>query len=39
MEPERAERLLPLLAGGAVVFIFSPHDERWLTHGPWARAE
>lgn len=35
MEPERAERLLPLLAGGSVVFIYSPHDRRWLREGPW----
>lgn len=35
MEPERAERLLPLLAGGAVVFIYSPHDRSWLREGPW----
>ena len=38
MEPERAERLLPLLAGGSVVFIYSPRDERWLSEGPWLRA-
>lgn len=37
MEPERAERLLPLLAGGSVVFVYSPHDERWLSEGPWLR--
>jgi len=35
MEPQRAERLLPLLVGGAVVFIYSPHDERWLREGLW----
>jgi len=39
MEPERAERLLPLLAGGSVVFLYSPNDERWLSEEPWARAE
>jgi hypothetical protein len=38
MEPHRAERLLPLLADGGVVFIYSPHDERWLSEGPWVRA-
>ncbi len=38
MEPERAERLLPLIANGGVVFIFSPNDERWLRDGPWVRA-
>ena len=38
MELERAERLLPLIAGGSVVFIYSPRDERWLSEGPWLRA-
>ena len=38
MEPERAERLLPLIANGGVVFVFSPNDERWLRDGPWVRA-
>lgn len=35
MEPERAERLLPLLEGGSVVFIYSPLDGRWASQGPW----
>jgi hypothetical protein len=39
MEPSRAERLLPLLADGGVVFLYSPNDERWLRDGPWVRAE
>jgi hypothetical protein len=38
MEPDRAERLLPLIADGGVVFIYSPLDERWLRDGPWIRA-
>ena len=38
MEPERAERLLPLIAHGGVVFIYSPNDPRWLQAGPWVRA-
>ena len=38
MEPERAERLLPLIANGGVVFVFSPNDERWMRNGPWVRA-
>ncbi|MDH3223780.1 MAG: murein L,D-transpeptidase catalytic domain family protein, partial [Gemmatimonadota bacterium] len=37
MEPERAQRLLPLLEGGSVVFIYSPLDQRWVTQGPWVR--
>jgi len=39
MEPERAARLLPLLAGGAVVLVYSPNDEGWLREGRWVRAE
>jgi hypothetical protein len=38
MEPARAERLLPLLANGGVVFIYSPNDGPWLREGPWVRA-
>lgn len=37
MEPQRAERLLPLLAEGGVVFVYSPRDARWLREGPWVR--
>ena len=39
MEMERAERLLPLLANGGVVFIHSPGDARWLTADPWINAD
>jgi len=38
MEPDRAERLLPLLANGGVVFVFSPNDAHWLEQEPWLRA-
>jgi hypothetical protein len=38
MEPARAERLLPLLANGGVVFVYSPNDGRWLREEPWTRA-
>jgi hypothetical protein len=34
MEPDRAERLLPKLAEGGMVFLFAP-DQRWLTSDPW----
>lgn len=37
VELERAERLLPMLAGGAVVFLYSPNHERWLREGRWVR--
>ena len=36
MEQARAQRLLPLLANGGVVFLFSPRDQAWLQSDPWA---
>jgi hypothetical protein len=38
MELHRAKRLLPLLANGGVVFIFSPNEPRWLREDPWLRS-
>lgn len=35
MEMARAERLLPLIANGGVVLIYSPNDRNWLTSDPW----
>jgi hypothetical protein len=34
VEPERARRLLPRLAGGGLVFLFAP-DATWLAGDPW----
>ena len=34
MEPARAERLLPKLADGGMVFLFAP-DETWMSSDPW----
>ena len=34
MEPARAERLLPKLADGGMVFLFAP-DQTWLSRDPW----
>jgi hypothetical protein len=34
MEPDRAERLLPTLAEGGMVFLFAP-DQSWLARDPW----
>ena len=34
MEPTRAERLLPELANGAMVFLFAP-DQKWMAADPW----
>lgn len=39
MEPARAERLIPMIANGGLVFHFSPRDARWMREDPWiARA-
>ena len=35
MEMGRAQRLLPMIANGGVVFIYSPRDSRWLGSDPW----
>lgn len=36
MEQDRARRLLPMIANGGVVFIYSPRASDWLEAGPWA---
>jgi hypothetical protein len=36
MEMDRAQRLLPELANGGAVFLYSPLEEEWLSEGPWA---
>ena len=35
MEVQRAARLLPMLANGGVVFVYSPNDREWLGRDPW----
>jgi hypothetical protein len=35
MEQHRAQRLLPMIADGGIVFIYSPHDTRWIRSDPW----
>ena len=35
MEESRARRLLPMIANGGVVFIYSPRASDWLRAGPW----
>ena len=37
MEPGRAQRLLPKLANGGMVFLFAP-DAQWLSSDPWLAA-
>ena len=39
MEPERAKRLLPMIADGGVVFIYSPNDAHWLEADRWVQAQ
>ena len=34
MEPARAQKLLPVLANGAMVFLFAP-NQQWLERDPW----
>jgi hypothetical protein len=34
MEPARAQRLLPKLAGGSMVFLFAP-NEHWMNNDEW----
>ena len=34
LEPARAQRLLPMLANGGVVFLFAPRAD-WLASDPW----
>jgi hypothetical protein len=39
MEPHRANRLLPMIANGGVVVIYSPRDTNWLQNDPWLQAD
>ncbi len=36
MEQARAHRLIPKLAEGSLVFLFSPLDPTWLKEDPWS---
>lgn len=38
MEEQRAQRLIPRIANGGLVFLFSPEDAGWMGGDPWARA-
>jgi hypothetical protein len=38
LEEDRARRLLPRIANGGLVYLFSPHDEGWLREDPWSRS-
>lgn len=37
MEPGRAQKLLPKLANGGMVFLYAP-NENWLSNDPWLTA-
>jgi len=39
MGMRRAARLIPLLANGAVVFLFSPNDAGWIAGDPWVNGK
>src|SRR5687767_10833861 len=36
MEQARARRLIPKIADGGLIFLFSPNDDNWLANDPWA---
>lgn len=38
VDPSRARRLIPLLANGSLVFLYSPLDTDWVRQDPWANA-
>lgn len=37
MEQARAERLIPKISNGGLVYLFSPRDPSWLREEPWSR--
>ncbi len=39
VEPARALRLLPKIANGGLVFLFSPLDRNWMRQDPWANGD
>ncbi|MBW3554070.1 MAG: murein L,D-transpeptidase catalytic domain family protein, partial [Gemmatimonadetes bacterium] len=38
MEEARAQRLLPLIRNGGLVYLFSPKDAEWMRADPWSRS-
>ena len=38
MEQFRARRLIPMIANGGLIFLFSPRDMTWMDQDPWATA-
>lgn len=39
VEQSRARRLLPQIANGGLVFLFSPLDRTWMAQDPWATGD
>jgi len=37
LEESRAQRLLPRISNGGMVFLFSPNDASWMRQDPWTR--
>jgi hypothetical protein len=38
LEERRAQRLLPMIANGSLVFLYSPNDRVWLDQDPWVNS-
>ena len=38
MDQARARRLIPMIANGGIVFLYSPNHEQWLRNDPWVNA-
>jgi hypothetical protein len=39
VDQARARKLLPRIANGSLVFLFSPRDRNWMKQDPWATAD
>lgn len=37
VEESRAQRLIPRISNGSLVFLFSPRDVTWMSEDPWLR--
>jgi hypothetical protein len=38
MELSRAKKLIPMIANGGMVFLYSPADKEWTSEDPWSTA-
>jgi len=38
LEEQRAQRLLPMIANGSLVFLYSPNDPIWMEQDPWVNS-